>query len=46
MITLRTILMILAVVLFVCAGFDIKASRVNLGWLGLAALAIAFCLRT
>jgi len=35
---LATILLVLALVLFLLAGFGVPASKFNLGWLGLAAL--------
>lgn len=38
--TLATLLVIVAVVLFVCAAFGVP-SRVGLGWMGLAVWALA-----
>jgi hypothetical protein len=43
---IRAILIVLAVVLFLLAGVNVpQPPRVSLGWLGLAALAIAVWLR-
>lgn len=36
---LHLILVILALILFLLAGADVRMRRVNLGWLGLACLA-------
>jgi hypothetical protein len=41
----RAVLIVLAVVLFLLAGFNVNTPRVSLGWLGLTALAIAVWLR-
>jgi len=35
---IHLVLLVLALVLFVLAGIEIKVSRVNLGWIGLACL--------
>lgn len=37
----HTLLVILAIVLFVLAGLGVTASRVHLGWFGMACLALA-----
>lgn len=41
MIFLSTILLILALVCFILAAFSISVPKVNLGWLGMAALTLA-----
>jgi hypothetical protein len=43
--TIRIILLCLAFVLFLLAGFNIATPRTSLGWLGLAALTLALWLR-
>lgn len=40
------VFLILAVILFLAAGFDVKVgNRIQLGWLGLAALTVAVYFR-
>lgn len=39
-------LLVLGVVLLILAGLNVPSSRVSLGWLGLASLAIVYLLRT
>lgn len=40
--TVRSILLIVAIVLFVLAGLGVNPPRASLGWLGLAFFAAAF----
>lgn len=44
MVTLPLLLMIIAIILLVLAGFGVSAGRVSLGWIGLASWALAVLL--